>query len=142
VLLAGVDRRGAGEARCASRGIEHGVQLLQACGSAAVVTSAEGADVVIGVRGAGHLPEAEAGGVVLLVWQVTEHHEVGFRLDGQDRHALVGPEIDNLRGGDVRLRRLGQCCTAASPAVHEEAVVFVHEGLDGVDIRGEAERGL
>ena len=142
VRLAGGDRHGAGAAGCTGRWLEHGLKRLKANGSAAVVGPADVGDVVVGVGGAGQFPQAQPRRVSLLGSQVPEQHHVCSRLHGEDGHSQVRAEQHDLRGRDVRPRRLRQRCAGTTPTVYEEAAVHMRKGLDRVDVDGEAERGL
>ena len=95
----------------------------------------------VGVRGAGHLPEAEMRVVGLARLQRLEQTGVALGLDVEDLGVLVGAE-DRRCGAERPLEadgfaRLGQRHACVAAAVHEVAVERVGEWRDAVDVRDE-----
>ena len=113
-------------------------------GAVARIGESEPCRVLVGVRGAGDLPETEVLRVGLARREVAEAEEVALGLQRHDRHVDVGAGVHDL--GD---RRVGQAevggaeaRSASSAAVDVVAVVHVREVMDRVHVRRQSERRL
>ncbi len=103
--------------------------------------------LLVGVRGAGHLPQPQVVVVGLAGRVVAEDPQhVGLGLDQQRRHVGVGPDGRGLtdEAGDHVDPDAGltERWGGAATAVDEEAVELVRQRLHPVDVRREHERGL
>ena len=140
-----VDGQVAGEgdrARDRLRRALHRDEVLDRALAAPAVTGSDLEAVEVVVRRARDLPQPELGGVGLAGGEYC-YRSVGLGLEDEHGHVEIRADRRGRRAGERRPAVPGTAARAGrDPAVHEEAVVDVHERMHGVDVGDQAERRL